>query len=1453
MDEEVENRSIDDMVNCKTNDDEFMMELFDFVINDRENMLALKRFAVKDFNIEIPLFYIKWRELMTSILIESINLPDSNIEIKDSLTPSAYVFQWRTSPSSPFSFFPDQIVPEKFIEKFEDFFQRFINPDSLLAINISSFAREKIIKTFETHFEHITKSKNEPQDQMSMNNPAQQVFGVWGPLFIVANPSESVPNKSPLDGSPAVVSLATVTAVAAERVGAGPSIEKKKKSISEKDEILEFHVEKSGDLEVIAVARVPKKKTLKLSVFSEVKNVVLKTMFESMFVRFLESEDGKEVVEEEVQLLDSLSTELKRITDEVQPKTANDEKVIFQANSDEYPFVLGINNVTTMLQESIQQKKDMLVAVIVCNGDIPIPHMYEHFPAMVALAGGEVRIHGFAKGAEAAFSAALRKRRVSVIGIKKVRFQNRGWMANSTFSQTKRLNPALLETVLLKMQRPKMPVLSSGHYAATSPWNGHKHVASHSAAAASDQAAARGCALLNLLPRNALDAHAASIDIKLSNGGLNQLSVKDSGTGVECDQVENMCKRYYTSKITDFAELSSLRSLGFRGEGSYLHIVLEFYKITLATALNSIVSVSESVQIVTRTSKENVGRSYDFDKDGNVLKYFMLFTWIFCVKQLFVLIFAQGRLQSPPRFALLYPSVRFSLKLNADQKDKKPRLGEVDALEKPAVESTMDAIKHIFGKSISLGLQNVSLNVPLLADDSDEEFPSNSMQFKIEAIIPKLISDPLVMFRTGTERVFINISNRPVSSISEKFVKTIITMIREKCAQVIPSAPTSKKNPFIWLHIIISPDRIDVNVEPNKTTVLVHDSDVVISGIEKVLELAYPSLSAVVPESTQGLSSENEFINVSDELEIESGMEYFSKEILDMDDMDIDFPEIQRLSDANSLPQSFEEVESAHKDQNSSKLLHRMFDNEPVQRNLNAWSGGHISQSMDLTADEIPVVQVTTNSDRNNIFKEVQTVNITNESPYIMRQNNRLASSDKDQSQAVNRANESPKKVSQKNRSVHCDEFQPTLEMFISENNSTHEFEWDSPVSKISRAQSNAVTTSPKNVSSKVTNQQPTIQKLLSQPHSDVTSRKFTPIPNEPSKTRKVNTRIEALETIRRKIDKIPDSLRSLVSESVVVDSNAGFMSLDAINAQYKRKRNDLSEWFEIIDWDEDRASKKSLRTNMYAKRKHDHIGVDAIGVVESESGKKAWVVRKKSKIMVLKLEKVQESVLFTTLMDAFKLTVSKLQKPLTVSQRFPKIGINAMESAKCIVANQGVELTSTSVDQTRFRITDARIEHNGFEVFLCNDHKTGYTTLEILGVATQVPNSDAQQDLRELLILIHTMSQRTEWNYKKQYDGYQGEHETNGSLFQFRIPKVANYFKNQAKLLACKKVDEIIALFGDLETRKESFGLVELAIARFFTVLGLNGLDNAREHVWTCPHQNQLGMIVYDLENYGS
>lgn len=302
---------------------------------------------------------------------------------------------------------------------------------------------------------------------------------------------------------------------------------------------------------------------------------------------------------------------------------------------------------------------------------------------------------------------------------------------------------------------------------------------------------------LKELIENSLDAKSTKIQITVRDGGLKLLQITDNGTGIQKEDLDIVCERFTTSKLSKFEDLTKISTYGFRGE-----------------ALASISHVAH-LTIVTKVSGSPCGyrASYTDSKLKGPPKPCAVEkgTQIIVEELFYNVPTRRNALKSPTeeynkvldvvkKYAIHNSKVGFSLK------KQKEALSDINT---PQNSTVTDNIRLIYGASIAKELIEIK--------DSDE-----TLQFQFCGQITNVnYSNKKLVFL-----LFIN--NRLVASSALKAV------IEQLYSLYLPKGSF----PFIYLSLHLSPGNVDVNVHPTKHEVHFLHEEKIINKIRTVLENA---------------------------------------------------------------------------------------------------------------------------------------------------------------------------------------------------------------------------------------------------------------------------------------------------------------------------------------------------------------------------------------------------------------------------------------------------------------------------------------------------------------------------------------------------------------------------------------------------------------------------------------
>ncbi len=285
----------------------------------------------------------------------------------------------------------------------------------------------------------------------------------------------------------------------------------------------------------------------------------------------------------------------------------------------------------------------------------------------------------------------------------------------------------------------------------------------------------RPSSVVKELVDNSIDAGAKKVIVELKNGGIDYIKIEDDGGGIDKEDIRSAFSNHFTSKISQFDDLNSLITNGFRGE-----------------ALATISSVSK-VKVLTKTDNDELAYEYqiNFSKEGEIKKSSRNRGTTFEIKGLFDEIPARKKflrsaqteykytLKILQSFFIAYPSIAFELYHN----DKL-------IIKLPSDQSSKERIEEIFKKS-----QYAQELIPF-------DFESSGINFNGYVTHPKFKT-------TNIPSKFIFVNKRSITD------KVIHMAIKNGSKGFMPH--DGKFGYFVFLDL--DPSQVDINTHPRKEEV----------------------------------------------------------------------------------------------------------------------------------------------------------------------------------------------------------------------------------------------------------------------------------------------------------------------------------------------------------------------------------------------------------------------------------------------------------------------------------------------------------------------------------------------------------------------------------------------------------------------------------------------------------
>ena len=310
----------------------------------------------------------------------------------------------------------------------------------------------------------------------------------------------------------------------------------------------------------------------------------------------------------------------------------------------------------------------------------------------------------------------------------------------------------------------------------------------------------RPLSVVKELVENSIDAGAGTIVVEIKGGGKNYIRVTDDGCGIPAEEVQTAFLRHATSKIEHDSDLNHISTLGFRGE-----------------ALASIAAVSR-LEILTKPTKQSMGSKLLLHggevmqsepcgcPDGTTIIVNDLF-YNTPARLKFMKadnVEASMIVDFVSQMALAYPKIRFRMTSGGNILFSTTGRGNL-----------YETIQTIYSKSLSTEL------VPV-------DFESDYLH------INGYVSAPMDSKTSRRSQIFF-VNGRVVSS----------KVIEKGVNQAYSDRMFEGRFPTCFLFLELPPDKLDVNIHPNKRDVRFNDEAFVSETVAVSIVRALDSKNAI--------------------------------------------------------------------------------------------------------------------------------------------------------------------------------------------------------------------------------------------------------------------------------------------------------------------------------------------------------------------------------------------------------------------------------------------------------------------------------------------------------------------------------------------------------------------------------------------------------------------------------
>ncbi|KAI1170177.1 hypothetical protein F4777DRAFT_570117 [Nemania sp. FL0916] len=341
------------------------------------------------------------------------------------------------------------------------------------------------------------------------------------------------------------------------------------------------------------------------------------------------------------------------------------------------------------------------------------------------------------------------------------------------------------------------------------------------------------CSVVKELVENSIDAGATNIEVRFKNQGLDAIEVQDNGSGISKDNYASLALKHYTSKLSTYSDLESLETFGFRGE-----------------ALSSLCALSKFSVTTCLASDAPRGSRLEFETSGNLCGTGVVAAQkgtTVLVESLFHNLPVRRRelernIKREWNKVLVvlnqYACIQTKLKFSVSQQPNKGK--RIVLFSTKGNQTTRENIVNVFGAKTLAVLIPLDLELELEPTPAAGRRLNSQGDGEAKTIrVRGHVSRPAYgEGRQTPDRQMFFVNGRPCGL--PQFAKVFNEVYKSYNAS---------QSPFIFADIQLDTHLYDVNVSPDKRTILLHDQTRMLDNLRESLSALFESQDYALPTS----------------------------------------------------------------------------------------------------------------------------------------------------------------------------------------------------------------------------------------------------------------------------------------------------------------------------------------------------------------------------------------------------------------------------------------------------------------------------------------------------------------------------------------------------------------------------------------------------------------------------